>query len=105
MLRWSVLLLLFALPPPADARCTGSGPTFRCDPIVSDVLRRKSLGLPPRVTPRSERRYEYRGHTFTVPSTGASVHRYTYKSPSGRTYRGKIETFPGGTIRHRGSWR
>ena len=60
MLRWSACVfllagsLLFALPPPVTARCYDVGtPTFRCDPIMSDVLRRKMQGLPPLVTPRS----------------------------------------------------
>jgi len=97
--------LLLALPSPADARCSGSGPTFRCDPIMSESLKRKSLGLPPRYTPRSSTRYSYEGNTFTVPSTGATFHRYRYKSPSGRTYRGKTTVLPGGSYQHRGSWR
>ena len=106
MMRWSAALalagsILLALPPNVSARCAGSGATFRCDP---DSLLRKSQGLPPRVTPRSSYSYEYEGNTFSLPG-GASVHRYTYKSPSGRTYHGKVETFPGGSYRHRGSWR
>ena len=112
MLRWSACAfllaggLLFALPPPVTARCYDVGTlTFRCDPIVSDSLRRQSQGLPSRYTPRSSSRYQYEGNTFTVPSTGASIHRYRYKSPSGRMYTGKIETFPGGAVRHRGRWR
>lgn len=78
--------LLLALPPPTEARCYGSGATFRCDPIISDSLRHKSQGLPPRYTPRSSRSYKYDGNTYSTQS-GASIHRYKYKTPSG-TYRG-----------------
>ena len=112
MKHWSIMAfllagsVLFALPPPAEARCYGVGtPYFRCDPIMSDSLKRKSLGLPPRYTPRSSTRYKYEGNTFTVPSTGASIHRYKFNDGLGNTYKGKIETFPGGSYRHRGSWK
>ena len=96
---------LLAWPTDVSARCTGSGASFRCPPIVSDVLRRRSLGLPPRVTPRSSHRYQYEGHTFTAPSTGAMLHRYRYQDGHGKTYHGTIEMFPGRTVRHRGRWR
>ena len=96
--------LLLALPSPVSARCYGSGATFRCDPIISDSLRRQSQGLPPRYAPKSSNRYRYEGNTYSTPS-GLSIHRYKYKSPTGRTYKGKIETFPSGTVRHRGSWK
>ena len=110
-MRWRLAVLLLAggvlllLPPSVSARCYGTGVTFRCDPVISESLRRKSLGLPPRYTPRSAPRYRYEGSTFTLPSTGATVHRYKFKDGRGNTYRGKIETFPGGTVRHHGSWR
>lgn len=71
-------------------------------PIISEGLRRQYQGLPPRATPRAPRSYRYEGHTFTAPSTGATIHRYTYKDGRGKTYRGTIETFPGGTVRHQG---
>ena len=110
MKHWSIMAfllagsVLFALPPPAEARCYGVGtPYFRCDPIMSDSLKRKSLGLPPRYTPRSSTRYKYEGNTYSTPS-GASIHRYKYKGPGG-TYRGKTLTLPGGSYKHRGSWK
>ena len=95
--------LLLALPATVSARCSGSGPTFRCDPIISESLRRQSLDLPKRYTPRKS--YEYRGNTYRAPSTGAMIHRYRYKSPAGRTYKGKIQSLPGGSYRHKGSWK
>ena len=109
MLRWrmvaSILVggVLLTLPTTAAARCYGSGVTFRCDPTISESLRRQSQGLPNRYT--TPRRYKYEGNTFTLPSTGATIHRYTYKDGLGNTYRGKMESLPGGTVRHRGRWR
>lgn len=94
--------VMLALPPNVSACCSGSGATFRCDPIITESLRRQSLGLPNRYTPRSSTRYLYEGNTFTLPSTGATVHRYTYQDGLGNTYKGMIETFPGGAVRHRG---
>ena len=79
-------------PTNVSARCYGSGVTFRCDPIIT-----------PRYTPRYSGRYKYEGRTFSLPS-GLSMHRYKYKS-GGRTYKGTIETFPGGAVRHRGRWK
>lgn len=96
--------MLLTLPTAATARCSGSGATFRCDPIVSESLRRKALGLPPRYAPTKPRRYKYEGRTYSTPS-GAWTHRYTYKDGLGDTYKGTIESLPGGTVRHRGSWR
>ena len=72
--------------------------------IVSESLRRRYNGLPPRYTPSTPKRYKYEGKTFTTPS-GASTHRYKYSDGLGNTYKGKIETFPGGAYRHRGSWK
>ena len=109
MLRWSVALLLagnvmFAPPPNVSARCYDVGtPYFRCDPIISDSLKRKSLGLPPRYTPRSSARSRLDGSVYSTPG-GASIHRFKYKGPGG-TYKGKTTVLPGGSYRHRGSWR
>ena len=81
MMRWRLAVLLLAggvlllLPPSVSARCDGTGATFRCDPIISESLRRKSLGLPNRYTPKSS------------------------------TRRGKTTVLPGSSYRHRGSWR
>ena len=96
--------ILLTLPTTAVARCSGSGPTFRCDPIISESLRRKAQGLPPRHTPTKPRRYKYEGNTYSTPS-GAWTHRYTYEDGLGNTYKGTIESLPGGTVRHRGSRR
>ena len=110
MLHWrmvaSILVgsILLTLPPTAVARCSGSGDNFRCDPIVSESLRRKAQGLPSRYVPTKPRRYKYEGNTYTTPS-GASIHRYTYKSPSGRTSKGTMQSLPGGSYQHQGSWR
>lgn len=110
-MRWRLAVLLLAggvlllLSPSVSARCYGTGVTFRCAPVISESLRRKSLGLPSRYTPRSTTRYRYEGNTFTLSDTGAPVHRYKFKDGCGNTCRGKIETFSGSTIRHRGSWR
>ena len=107
MIRYIAVALVFiggailTHPPAAAARCYGSGASFRCDPIISDSLRRKSLGLPNRYAPRSSRPYSYKGRTYSTPS-GMTMHRYKYKSPNGRTYKGKIETFPGGAVRDTG---
>ena len=110
MLRWRMVVnilvggILLTLPTTAVARCSGSGDNFRCDPIVSESLRRKYEGLPPRYTPTKPRRYTYEGKTSSTPS-GASIHRYTYKDGRGNTAKGRIESLPGGTGRHRGNWR
>ena len=111
-MRWRTGALLIAgsaiLTHPTNiaARCYPIGtPQFRCDPIISESLRRKSLGLPNRYPPKSSPQYRYEGNTFTLPSTGATVHRYTYKDGLGNTYKGEIETFPGGAVRYRGRWR
>ena len=109
MIRYITIALLLIVgailthPTTVSARCYGSGANFRCDPIISESLRRKSLGLPNRYTPKSSGRYKYEGRTFSLPS-GLSMHRYKYKS-GGRTYKGTIETFPGGAVRHRGRWK
>ena len=85
-MRWTALTvllmgsLLLSLPADAIARCSGSGPTFRCDPIISDSLRRKSQGLPPRYTPRTSKSYKHESYTYTTPR-GSTLHRYKYKSP------------------------
>ena len=110
MLRWRMVAsmlvggILLSLPTNAVARCSGSGPTFRCDPIVSESLRRKAQGLPPRYAPTKSRRSAYEGRTYSTPS-GALTHRYTYKDGLGNTDKGMIESLPGGTVRHRDSWR
>ncbi len=113
MTQWRMVVsilvggILLTLPTTAAARCSGSGPTFRCDPIVSESLRRQYEEGKQRlqcVTPPTSRRYKSAGHTYTSPHTGASIHRYKLKS-GGRTYTGKIETFLGGSYRHKGSWR
>ena len=111
MTRWSIVIsmiaggLLLTLPTNAVARCSGSGPTFRCDPIVSESLRRRYNGLPPRyTTPSTPKKYQYEGRTYSAPS-GALLHRYTHKDGLGNTYKGTIESLPSGTVRHRGSWR
>ena len=99
--------ILLALPTTAVARCSGSGATFRCDPIVSESLRRRyeeGKQRLQRVTPPTSRRYKYEGDTYTTPS-GASIHRYKYKNPSGRRYQGTITSLPGGSYQHKGSWR
>ena len=110
MTQWCMVVgifvggILLALPTTAVARCSGSGPTFRCDPIVSESLRRKYEGLLPRYAPTKPQRYKSEGKTYSIPS-GASIHRYKYKSPSGRTYKGTIKSLPGGSYQHKGSWK
>lgn len=55
---------------------------------------------PPRsYTPRS---YKYESRNWSVG--GYTKHTYKYKS-GGRTYKGTIETFPSGAMRHKGKWR
>ena len=95
--------ILLTLPTNAVARCSGSGTTFRCDPIVSESLRRKYEGLPPRYAPTKPQQYKSEGWTYSTPS-GASIHRYKFKS-EGRTYRGTIKAFPDGAYQHKGNWR
>lgn len=53
--------------------------------------------------PRANPTYE--GRTFHLPGSEYSIHRFRYNDGLGNTYRGKTETFPGGSVRHRGSWR
>lgn len=110
MLRWRMVTsilaggILLTMPTAAVARCSGSSATFRCDPIVSESLRRKAQGLPSRCAPTKPRRYKYEGNTYSTPS-GAFTHRYTYKDGIGNTDKGTIESLPGGTVRHRGNRR
>ena len=110
MTQWRMVVsilvggILLTVPTTVAARCSGSGPTFRCDPIVSESLRRKYEGLPPRYAPTKPRRYKYEGRTYTTPS-GASIHRYKYKSPSGRRYKGTNKSLPGGSYSHKGRWK
>jgi len=111
MLRWRIVVsilvgsVLLALPTTAPARCYGSDTASRCGPLISESLLRRYLGLPNRYTPTTPRRYRYEGNTFTAPSTGATIHRYRYKDGLGNMYHGKIESLPGGTVRHWGSRR
>ena len=72
--------------------------------IVSESLRRKSQGLPPRYTPPTTKSYKYRGNTYVTPR-GSVLHRYKYKNPSGRTYKGTIKSLPGGSYQHKGRWK
>ena len=110
MIRYIAIALLLIVaailthPTTVSARCYGIGANFRCDPITSEILRRKLQGLPNRYMPKSSHPYSYKGRTYSAPN-GLSMHRYKYKSPSGRTYKGTIETFPGGAVRHRGRWK
>ena len=94
--------LLLAQPSSVAARCYGSGPTFRCDPIISESLRRKSLVLPNRYAPKPEYRYEFKSRHYPSP-VGGGTYRYDYKDNFGR-YKGTIRTTPYGTT-HRGRWR
>lgn len=59
--------------------------------IVSESLRRKSQGLPPRYAPPTTKSDKYQGNTYVTPR-GSVLHRYKYKSPSGRTYKGTIKS-------------
>ena len=110
MKKWYIVVgllignIVLTLSTTAVARCSGSGVTFRCDPIVSESLRRQAQGLPPHYTPTKPRRYKYEGKTYSTPS-GAWTHRYTYKDGLGNTDKGTIESLPGGTVRHRGNRR
>ena len=105
MTRWSVPVLmlagslLLALPLGASAQSSS-----RSDFIVSESLRRQYNGLPPRYTPGTPKKYKYQGNTYVTPR-GSVLHRYKYKSPSGRTYKGTIQSLPGGSYQHKGSWR
>ena len=72
--------------------------------IVSESLRRKSQGLPPRYTPSTPKSHSYRGNTYVTPR-GSVLHRYKYKSPSGRKYKGTIKSLPGGSYSHKGRWK
>ena len=74
------------------------------DPIVSESLRRRSQGLPPRYTPSTPKSYNYQGNTYVTPR-GSVLHRYQYKSPSGRKYKGTIKSLPGGSYSHKGRWK
>ena len=109
MTQWRMVVsilvggILLTLPTTAAARCSGSGPTFRCDPIVSESLRRKSQGLST-YTPSTPKSYKYRGNTYVTPR-GSVLHRYKYKSPSGRSYKGTIKSLPGGSYSHKGRWK
>lgn len=74
------------------------------DPIVSESLQRRYNGLPPRYTPPSTKSYKYEGNTYTTKG-GSTLHRYKYKSPSGRTYKGTTKSLPGGSYQHKGRWK
>ena len=92
---------LLSLAPQAEARCSGTGKNFRCDPIIpKSYSRYRSPVLPgPYTAPKSS----FRGRLWDSP-TGYSKYKYRYKS-GGRTYKGTTEVFPGGTIRHKGKWK
>ncbi len=72
--------------------------------IVSESLRRKYNGLPSRYAPPTPKSYKYRSNTYVTPR-GSVLHRYKYKSPSGRSYRGTIKSLPGGSYQHKGRWK
>ena len=95
--------VMLALPPSVSARCSGSGATFRCDPIISDALRKRTTPGYTNPYSRSRGTFTYEGWTYRT-GTGANLSRSTYSDSLGNTYRGQIETFPGGAYRHRGSW-
>ena len=59
----------------------------------------KSYSSPQSYTPRT---YKYESRNWSVG--GYSKHTYKYKS-GGRTYKGTMETFPSGAVRHKGRWR
>ena len=59
----------------------------------------KSYSPPRSYTPRS---YKYESRNWSVG--GYTKHKYKYKS-GGRTYKGTIETFPSGAVRHKGRWK
>ena len=48
------------------------------------------------------RTYKYESQNWSV--RGYSKYQYKYKS-GGRTYKGTIETFPSGAVRHKGRWK
>ena len=100
--------ILLTLPTTAVARCSGSGPTFRCAPIVSESLRRrKSQGLPPQICACNETEIgtNMRGNTYVTRHVVRSRHRYWYKSPGGRQYKEIIKSLPGGSYQHKGWWK
>ena len=109
MLRWRMVASILVGGVIADPTDYRRGPLlreWRDLSLRSDYLGELTLavpGLPNRYT--TPRRYKYEGNTFRLPSTGATIHRYTYKDGLGNTYRGKMESLPGGTVRHRGRWR
>ena len=61
----------------------------------------------PRAIPRPRsytppRTYKYESRNWSV----GGYSKYTYKYKSGdRTYKGTMETFPSGAVRHKGRWR
>ena len=53
-------------------------------------------------SPPPPRTYKYESRNWCVG--GYSKYKYKYKSGD-RTYKGTIETFPSGAVRHKGKWK
>ena len=84
-----------------------AGSLFVCVPAYGQSYKSYgSLGrfYIPKQYPRSytPRTYKYESRNWSVG--GYTKHTYTYKS-GGRTYKGTIETFPSGAMRHKGKWK
>ena len=73
-------------------------PQFRCDPIVSQALRRRVERNESRPAYRPPRKYELNVQSYTA-ATGAT--RRTYRYSDGRERHGEILELPGGAVRIR----
>ena len=69
--------VMLALPPSVSARCSVSGATFRCDPIISDALRKRPTPGYTNPYSRSRGTFTYEGWTYRT-GTGANLSRSTY---------------------------
>lgn len=109
MLRNTACVLVFAsmiltLPTGVSARCYNVGtPHFYCDPIVLESLKRRYKASQRRPAYRPPTRFTYEGRNYSFG--GYNRYKYKYSDSLGNRYRGTIETFPGGAVRHRGRWR
>ena len=101
MIRYSARALIFvgsiivALPPGVSAKCSDVGtPQFRCDPLVSESLRRRSETQRHRPVSRPSRRTTFESQSYTT-ATGATRRTYRYTDGRGDERSGVVLELPG----------
>lgn len=99
------LVLILAAVTQAEARCYDVGTSqFRCDPIVSQALRRRvEAGAARRYTLPRARRYELDVQSYQA---GEAIRQtWRYKDSTGRRFKGSVLSLPGGQTLHKGTVR